>query len=158
MQERASMIMAFDLLFDRVEVPTEKRAKRWAISIEDLVTDQTGNYFFFIYLSVNLPSTHSSLQLHFIQLWGKEKKKTKISIWIIWIFKVYKSWPTIYVRSTVTKTSGFGWLLINWEVGRHQRSSIASRRFTSQYFFFLILFSFDVFSWPKNVKFLFHLG
>ncbi|KAI9562847.1 hypothetical protein GHT06_010302 [Daphnia sinensis] len=25
-----------------VEVPTEKRAKRWAISIEDLVTDQTG--------------------------------------------------------------------------------------------------------------------
>lgn len=37
-------IMAFDLLFDRVEVPTEKRAKRWAISIEDLVTDLTGNY------------------------------------------------------------------------------------------------------------------
>ncbi len=38
------MIMAFDLfVFDSVEVPTEKRAKRWAISIEDLVTDQTGN-------------------------------------------------------------------------------------------------------------------
>lgn len=34
--------MAFDLLFDSVEVPTEKRAKRWAISIEDLVMDQTG--------------------------------------------------------------------------------------------------------------------
>lgn len=39
--------MAFYMLFDRVEVPTEKRAKRWAISIEDLVTDQTGNYSIF---------------------------------------------------------------------------------------------------------------
>lgn len=43
--------MAFDLfVFDSVEVPTEKRAKRWAISIEDLVTDQTGNDSFDLYL------------------------------------------------------------------------------------------------------------
>lgn len=51
------MIIAFDLLFDRVEVPTEKRAKRWAISIEDLVTDQTGNYSNSLFIHGLPPST-----------------------------------------------------------------------------------------------------
>ena len=47
--------------------------------------------------------------------------------------KVCKSWPTTCAKSTVTKTSGSGWPLINCEVVRHPGFSIESRRFTSQF-------------------------
>ena len=30
----------------RVEVPTEKRVKRWALSMEELMSDPTGEYSF----------------------------------------------------------------------------------------------------------------
>jgi regulator of G-protein signaling len=62
------MIIAFDLLFDRVEVPTEKRAKRWAISIEDLVTDQTGNYSNSLFIHGLPPSTALTTMYYVLNL------------------------------------------------------------------------------------------
>jgi Regulator of G protein signaling domain. len=38
------------LVFRRVEVPTEKRVRRWALSIEDLIKDPTGLAEFTSYL------------------------------------------------------------------------------------------------------------
>lgn len=34
----------------RVEIPTEKRVKRWALSMEELMSDPTGKLFLFRYI------------------------------------------------------------------------------------------------------------
>ena len=54
------------------------------------------------------------------------------------LLKVYKSWPTTCVKSTVTKTFVSGWQLINSGVGRLRESYTASRRFTSLFSFLLL--------------------
>jgi hypothetical protein len=40
-----SPAIEFNTNFFRVEIPTEKRVKRWAIAMEELVLDPTGKYF-----------------------------------------------------------------------------------------------------------------
>jgi hypothetical protein len=40
-----SPTVEFNVIFFRVEIPTEKRVKRWAIAMEELVSDPTGKYF-----------------------------------------------------------------------------------------------------------------
>lgn len=38
------MIVIVDVVFPRVEVPTEKRVRRWGLSMEELISDVMGEF------------------------------------------------------------------------------------------------------------------